>query len=195
MTGFNYKIISISGNARCGKDTMGKNMCSMLAEIGIKAKTLSFANELKKSVNGFLLDQIGISAFTEDPEEKKLIRPFLVCWGTDVMRTINNNIWVEKLEGNLDNGSVNIITDLRFLNELEWVKSNNGFSLMLERDGVNPANDYEKTNNKEISENVDLNFSVGNFEDNELLKLTSAQILDKLINKETFELWKATCPL
>jgi hypothetical protein len=195
MTGFDYKIISISGNARCGKDTMGKNMCSMLAEIGIKAKTLSFANELKKSVNGFLLDQIGISAFTEDPEEKKLIRPFLVCWGTDVMRTINNNIWVEKLEGNLDNGSVNIITDLRFLNELEWVKSNNGFSLMLERDGVNPANDYEKTNNKEISENVDLNFSVGNFEDNELLKLTSAQILDKLINKETFELWKATCPL
>lgn len=195
MNGFDYKIISISGNARSGKDTMGKNMSSMLAEIGIKSKTLSFADELKKSVNKFLIEQIGISAFTEDPKEKKLIRPFLVCWGTDIMRAINNNVWVEKLESNLDNNSVNIITDLRFLNELEWVKSNKGFSLMLERDGVTPANNYEKTNNKKISKNVDLNFSVGNFENNEILKLTSAQILDKLINKETYKLWKATCPL
>lgn len=195
MSVYDYKIISISGNARCGKDTMGKNFSSALSEMGIKAKTVSFANELKESVNSFLLEQTGISAFTEDDEEKKIIRPFLVCWGTDVMRRIDDDTWINRLEKNLCNKSVNIITDLRFINELNWVKSNNGFSIMLEREGIEPANDYEKSNNHQISKEVDLNFSVGNFKDNELLMLTSVQILDKLINKETYDLWKATCPL
>ena len=82
------KIISISGNARCGKDTLGNNIVSILEDLGIKAKTLSFAYELKSSVDSFLLEQTGISAFTDNDIEKSIIRPFLVCWGTDVMRSI-----------------------------------------------------------------------------------------------------------
>lgn len=195
MSNLNYKIISISGNARCGKDTMGRNIANLLAGSGIKTKIVSFANELKESVNNFLLEQTGISAFTEDDEEKKIIRPFLVCWGTDVIRKIDDNTWINKLQENLCSDSVNIITDLRFPNELDWVKRNKGFSIMLEREGVEPANDYEEENNREISRRVDLNFCIGTFEKDELLRLTSAEILHKLINEETFEVWKATCPL
>lgn len=195
MSDLHYKIISISGNARCGKDTMGSNMSEVLSEMGIKTNILSFAHELKKSVDDFLIEQTGISAFTSDDNEKSIIRPFLVCWGTDIMRKINDSVWIEKLEKSLDPNAVNIITDLRFMNELNWLKENKGFSIMLDREGVEPANAYEKENNKEISKFVDINFSIGNFENNELLKLTSVQILDKLINEETFETWKATCPL
>tara|TARA_R110000803_G_scaffold88144_3_gene155153 strand:- start:153 stop:740 length:588 start_codon:yes stop_codon:yes gene_type:complete len=195
MSEFDYKIISISGNARVGKDTMGNNLSLILAEFGIKTKTLSFANELKESVNKFLVEQTGISAFTDDDNEKSTIRPFLVCWGTDIMRKIDNKVWINKLENNLEKDCVNIITDLRFTNELEWLKENKGFSIMLDRQGVEPANTYEVINNSEMSNNVDLNFSVGNFEDKKLLELTAVEILDKLINKETFDLWKATCPL
>ena len=195
MSEFDYKIISISGNARVGKDTMGNNLSLILAESGIKTKTLSFANELKESVNKFLVEQTGISAFTDDDNEKSTIRPFLVCWGTDIMRKIDNKVWINKLESNLEKDCVNIVTDLRFTNELEWLKENKGFSIMLDRQGIEPANTYEVINNAEISNNVDLNFSVGNFEDKKLLELTAVEILDKLINKETFDLWKATCPL
>lgn len=190
-----FNIISISGNARSGKDTLAKNMSSILEEVGIKTKIVSFANELKESVNEFLLEQTGISAFTEDDEEKKIIRPFLVCWGTDVIRKIDDNTWINKLEENLCSDSVNIITDLRFENELKWVQENKGLSVFIERDGVEPANEYEKTNNLLLKESVDLNFTFGNFEDKNILRLTSVEILDKLINEDTFKLWKATCPL
>ena len=190
-----FNIISISGNARSGKDTLAKNMSSILEEVGMKTKIVSFANELKKSVNEFLLEQTGISAFTEDDEEKKIIRPFLVCWGTDVIRKIDDNTWINKLEENLCSDSVNIITDLRFENELKWVQENKGLSVFIERDGVEPANEYEKTNNLLLKESVDLNFTFGNFEDKNILRLTSVEILDKLINEDTFKLWKATCPL
>jgi len=189
-----FNIISISGNARSGKDTLAKNMSSILEEVGIKTKIVSFANELKESVNEFLLEQTGISAFTEDDEEKKIIRPFLVCWGTDVIRKIDDNTWINKLEENLCSDSVNIITDLRFENELKWVQKNKGLSVFIERDGIEPANEYEKTNNLLLKESVDLNFTFGNFEDKNILRLTSVEILDKLINEDTLKLWKATCP-
>jgi len=66
---------------------------------------------------------------------------------------------------------------------------------MLKRDGIKPANDYEKINNSELSNNVDLSFCIGSFDDEKILKLTSMEILDQLITEKTFDLWKATCPL
>ena len=186
-------IIGICGNARSGKDTLGKNIVSILKDNGIKSKVLSFADELKKSVDEFLINSIGISAFTEDEEEKKTIRPFLVTWGTEVIRSMDKNYWINKLEEKISQNQVNIITDVRFENELEWIKNNGGLSVYLERDGIKPANKHEEDNNKLISSLTDLRFHVGNFEDEKLIFLTSNEILDRLINNEIFEKWKATC--
>ena len=179
-----HKIIGIAGNARSGKDTVGKNFVKILADQGIKAKTFSFADELKKSVDGFLKEQIGISAFTEDNKEKEVIRPFLVFWGTDIMRKINNDIWVDKLQDNLHNNHVSIITDLRFLNELEWIKKNKGLSVLVKRDGIEAANAYEEENNKQISELADSNFHMGNFKDDKLIELMANEILNSIVNKK-----------
>lgn len=190
---FKHKIIGISGNARSGKDTLGRNMVSILSDSGIKAKTFSFAHELKKSVDGFLIEQLGISAFTEDSDEKKIIRPFLVNWGTEIMRKKDSEHWIKSIEKKLSDNCVNIITDVRFENELDWVKEKDGLSVFLSREGISPANSYEEENNKLLSENVDLKFFIGNFEDEKLIMLTSNEILDRLINNDIFELWKATC--
>ena len=188
-----YKIIGIAGNARSGKDTLGDNFVKILADQGIKAKTYSFANELKKSVDDFLIKQIGISAFTEDKKEKDIIRPFLVFWGTDMMRKMNNNIWVEKIEPMMYDSHVNIITDLRFDNELEWIKEHKGLSVLIKRDGIEPANEYEKINNDNMSKIVDSNFHMGSFKDDKLIELISNEILNSIVNNEIYELWKATC--
>lgn len=193
LMNFDYKIIGISGNARSGKDTMGINFQKILSDLGIKSKRYSFAYELKKSVNEFLIEQLGISAFTENEDEKKIIRPFLVFWGTDVMRSINNNVWVERLESSIKDNHVNIITDLRFTNELDWIKKNKGFTLMIKRAGIEPANEYEKTNNETMSAVVDGCFEMANFQDKKIMELASNEILNSLINEKTYKLWKATC--
>lgn len=190
-----YKIIGISGNARVGKDTLGLNFQKVLKDHDIKSELYSFADELKKSVNDFLIKETGISAFTEDSKEKSLIRPFLVCWGTEIMRSIDDNIWIDRLQNNIKDDRVSIITDLRFLNELEWLKSHKGLSVFISRIGIDPANDYEKKNNRILSELSDNNFCIGNFDDSKYLELTANEILNSMINKEIFETWKATCPL
>ena len=186
-------IIAIAGNARTGKDTLGNNFVKILNEQGIKAKTFSFANQLKEYVNQFVIDQTGISAFTENKEEKKLIRPFLVCLGTDVMRKINNNIWIEKLSGNLLGDHVNIITDLRFANELKWIKESNGLSLLIKRDGINPANPYEEEQNKILEDGVSSVFHMANLDDENVMMLTANEILNSMITKDIYQKWKATC--
>jgi hypothetical protein len=194
----NRKIIGISGNARSGKDTLGKNIQKILSELGVRSKIYSFADELKKSVDQFLIDQLNISAFTEDEEEKKKIRPFLVFWGTDVMRKINDNIWVDKLEDKLYTNEVSIITDVRFENELEWIKKNNGFSLFIKRNAALPANDYEKTNNERLENMSDVKFHISDFESGDhdkFLEITANEILNSFIDIETLDLWKATCNL
>ena len=190
---FKNKIIGIAGNARSGKDTLGANFKQILAESGIKAETFSFADELKKSVDEFLINEIGISAFTTDSKEKALIRPFLVCWGTDIKRKMDDSVWINKLESSLSDDKVCIITDMRFKNEFEWIRDLGGLTVFIGREGVEPANEYEKINNNELCSSVDLSFQIGNFEDSRLIYLTANEILDTLINNDIFELWKATC--
>tara|TARA_R110000772_G_scaffold31249_7_gene77315 strand:- start:6158 stop:6742 length:585 start_codon:yes stop_codon:yes gene_type:complete len=187
------KIIAIAGNARTGKDTLGNNFKKLLFDQGIKANTYSFAGELKKSVDSFLLEQLGISAFSENPEEKKIIRPFLVFWGTDIMRSIDNNVWVNKLTDTLPPDEVCIVTDLRFSNELDWVKNNEGISILIKRDGIEPANSSESLNNKELESNVDSVFHMAEVKDENILMLAANEILNSMITEETYQIWKATC--
>ena len=192
------KIIGIGGNARSGKDTLASNLVSILAELNIKAEKVSFANALRQSVDDFLLRELGISAFTEDKKEKDIIRPFLVFWGTDIMRGRDEDVWVKKLQSSLKEDQVNIISDLRFTNELDWIQNNNGVSVMLSRPNANPANKYEEEENKKLRQSVNLKFSLADLKKENrdyILKSVSHEILNSLLTEETLDLWKATCPL
>ena len=192
------KIIGIGGNARSGKDTLANNLVSILAELDIKAEKVSFANALRQSVDDFLLRELGISAFTEDKKEKDIIRPFLVFWGTDIMRGRDEDVWVKKLQSSLKEDQVNIISDLRFTNELDWIQNNNGVSVMLSRPNANPANKYEEEENKKLRQSVNLKFSLADLKKENrdyILKSVSHEILNSLLTEETLDLWKATCPL
>lgn len=189
------KLIGIAGNARVGKDTTGEVFESSLNAIGIKTQRLSFAAELRKSVDDFLLRETGISAFTKDEKEKKLIRPFLVCWGTEIMRRIDPDVWIKKLSDACDDSAVNIITDLRFSNELEWIQSQDSITLLLKRQGVDPANIYEKENNAILSQKVDSVFDVASIDDPNIQRAFYQNILTLLLPDEKLATWKATCPL
>jgi hypothetical protein len=151
------KLISISGNATCGKDRMCKYI---LEELGGDAKRYAFADVLKDEVDDFLKKTLGVSAWTSDPVEKEMIRPFLVFWGTDFRRNLDPEYWIKKLDQQLSTETA-VITDLRYLNEYEYVRSFGGKVIYLDRQitsgvTVGPANSHEAKNNSWLKLNADV---------------------------------------
>lgn len=192
----NKHIIAIAGNARSGKDTLGKNICELLREYDINAATYSFADQLKAEVDSFLKETIGISAYTTDDREKIIIRPFLVFWGTEIRRKMNHSVWIDKLNETIKDDEVAVITDLRFENEFDFVKANGGLVVYLTRVDSNgceiqPANLYEKENNVFLSKNADSNFAWLSSNDDSLLKSLSNELLETIITEDTYKTWKA----
>jgi len=161
------KLIGLCGFARSGKNAFGdmlKDICSEQTGNKSCAQTLSFAYALRKELDSFTTAKLGISSFTEDPEKKEIIRPLLVCWGTDIMRNkIDKNYWVKKIqkpvEINRKNKISSIITDVRFENELDWIRQNKGISIFIEREGVEPKNNDELNFTQPLKQKCDYIFS------------------------------------
>jgi len=152
-------IFGIAGVARCGKDTLGKYLISKLNKSGFPALHISFASELKRDLDTFLKDKLNISAFTDVTSEKDLIRPMLVCWGTDVCRKIDQDYWIKKIEkqvkSSINNKIIIVITDVRYENEAKWIKENGGFLIHLRRMGLKPSNFQERLNDPIVKRQAD----------------------------------------
>jgi len=129
-------IVSIAGKARSGKDSICQAFIKQLADNGILAKRYAFADELKKELDPLILFNFGISAFTEDEEEKKLIRPLLVTYGTELWRKVDLDHWIKKVEAAIKNDPrphVACVSDTRFPNESNWCIKNGGYLLHIDR--------------------------------------------------------------
>ena len=152
-------IFGIGGVARCGKDTLGKHLINKLNKSGFPALNISFATELKKDLDPFLKEKLNISAFTDNNSEKELIRPMLVCWGTGTCRKIDPDYWIKKIEkqvkSSINNKIIVVITDVRYENEVKWIKDNAGFMIHLSRMGQKPSNFQERSNDPIVKRNSD----------------------------------------
>jgi len=139
-------VIGIAGYARCGKDTFCKIAASILKENGYEVKKLAFADELKKLADPMCKTLFNISAFTDDTEEKKVIRPGLVWIGCGMREHYDNDIWINKVNATLmeeehlasdeekSKKRVYLISDVRFPNEVDWVQNEwDGWSLHLSK--------------------------------------------------------------
>ena len=55
--------------------------------------------------------------------------------GTEVGRDLfDANIWISRLEKNIEENKNYVITDVRFKNEMNWIKNNNGILIEIQRD-------------------------------------------------------------
>lgn len=156
------KIIGITGFARSGKDTF-YNQCSKLLEHK-NTYRYAFADALKEECDNFLLDNLNISSFTEESFEKELIRPFLVTYGTHIRRKLDPNCWIKKVQKKIELNHANssdfiFITDVRFKNEAEWIKSLGGLLVQINREDFGPANQEEKDQSALIKPFIDYNIS------------------------------------
>jgi phosphomevalonate kinase len=178
-------IFGIAGVARCGKDTLGKHLISKLTKKGYPSLRVSFADELKKDLDPFLQEKLNISAFTNDNSEKNIIRPILVCWGTDICRKIDSDYWIKKIEKQvkscIKNKIIVVITDVRYENEANWIKENGGFIIHLSRMGQKPSNFQERLNNPLVKRKSDYQIQWKTFSDE---KETCNYHLNKLFFKQ-----------
>jgi hypothetical protein len=145
------KIIGLCGAARSGKDTFFGFANSLLKDKKRKCERVAFADELKKDLEPFLFRKLKISAWTDDEEEKKLIRPILVAYGEAQREASQGMYWINKikpkLEKNVRLNNLTVITDIRYENEIAFLKSFRGSKcIYVERMGVGPANPPEKQN-------------------------------------------------
>ena len=150
-----HKIIGIAGASRSGKDTLCRSLIRILNEkYNIEAERRSIAGDLiKKNLRSIIMNSVGIDSFTENTEEKELIRPLLVEYGKLMRNNTKGRYFVENFE--VVKEKTLIIPDIRYAeylkDEINWIRNEvNGYLIFLERENIKDANETEKINNKKL---------------------------------------------
>ena len=178
-------IIGLSGYAKSGKDTFFNLLREGLAG-KTETKRLAFADKLKDDL-GDTLSNLGVNLSDCSPREKELVRPLLVSYGM-VARAIDEDYWIRKIQNEADDlyaqGFIVVITDVRYVNEAEWIKDSfkNSIIVDIERSGVDPANLEELNNHPKIKHMSEYNIKWNTF-GNENLHLGMEQV-NKFINEK-----------
>ena len=167
-------LIGISAVAGAGKDTVFTLMSKEFQKTGYNPLRFAFADRLKKNIDPFLTNHLGIGAFTRVDYEKDIIRPLLVAYG-ETMRGAVEDYWVDVVEEQMflfkeqhdkrDARMMAIVTDVRYENEARRLKNLGGKILHIERDGVVAPNESEKKNAPLVRAMADSILSWPTFED------------------------------
>lgn len=198
-------IIGISGVARSGKDTLANNFVKIFKNLGIKAKRYAFADELKREVRPFLKKHVGLDSFTQNDDEKKIIRPFLVAYGTHIRRALNQDCWIDSLKDHLKEDGISIISDVRYENEADWIQKN-GFLIHIARldknnNLIKPANQEEQENDPILQAKANLSYVWQTVEDSKdennpfSVSEYSWAIFEQCFDTEEITKWQTTYPL
>lgn len=164
-------VIGIGGVARAGKDTFAAILENILVSKGKTVRKIALADPLKAHCDSFLKEHLNISAFTQIPEEKVLIRPLLVWYGDAQRKRTSGRFWVDLASNTIVNTDFDyyIVTDIRYSfyekDELCWLKDEwNGKLCHVRRynklydfganspvkEYVEPANEHERENDPKI---------------------------------------------
>jgi hypothetical protein len=142
-------IVGISGKARAGKNTFGLLLAMNLKSIGVESEQLSFAHRLKK--DALLMGWDG---------EKNPVGRFALQKYGEIMRSKDIDYWIDALgranPDMLSNHKVYIITDVRYKNEAEWVRKNEGVLIRVERISFKMIDpEYEHISEKDLDKWTD----------------------------------------
>ena len=148
-------IYGITGFSRVGKDT--------LASLHPELTRFAFADALKSECNEIIHKYLGSDLDFFDEKTKVKHRNLLVEWG-EIAREADPFHWISKID--IEDNS--IITDVRYKNEAEWIKSIGGKIIYLSRPDFGPANAIEGKNIQEIIDSDLIDWVISNngtFED------------------------------
>jgi hypothetical protein len=186
---FFYKPIGLSGPALVGKDTLCSNLINFLKENArLDSRRVSVAGDcIKNSIKNMLETSTGLKPNFNCPVEKEIARPLLVEYGRYLRNKTKGRYFVEKIDEypNFGLNYIPIITDIRYCeyekDELYWLKyEKKGILIFLERDGINPTNDFEKNNNIILKNNADIVLNIPNIENMDEYYLKNNYIFEKI---------------
>jgi hypothetical protein len=187
MNNTNRFVVGFAGLARSGKDTFGKLFIKRVYEkFGQSAMCISFAHKVKADLDKLLLQNLSISAFTNNKASKDIIRPILVAYA-EACRQINPLHWVEPIMFQVINcPNVSFaITDVRYENETLEIQKNGGKVIALIRKDIKPPNKSEKKNFPKVCKIADKVIEIpkfDNLEEDILTNQTLIGIVDDIIN-------------
>lgn len=153
------RIVGLCGVAKSGKDTFYKISSQLLDERGIKHARVSLADGIRDELEPFLLKSVNVSAFTSCSIEKEHIRDLFVSWAV-TRRSIEKDYWIKKAKSKLITNGINFITDVRYRNEIDYIKREGGVVLFLKRklptgENLKPVNAEECANTVPLEGFVD----------------------------------------
>ena len=172
------KVIGVGGVARAGKDTFVSILRNELGKQDLTSTKIALADPLKGYADDFLRQNLGLSAYTQVPAEKVLIRPMLVWFGDAKRKQTNGRFWVDLASKKIEEAEqagidYAIVSDVRYdhydQDELHWLKEEQKGILVhvsrfelrrpvttkvsnptIEKIFVPPANDHEAINDPKI---------------------------------------------
>lgn len=134
-------IIGLTGYSKVGKDLLAEQIQSY--------QQCAFTDALKQEVTRILTaNDISADLWGAD---KETWRWLLVGWGR-MRRVQDRDYWIKQLYlriAPIDQGAW-IVTDLRYPNEVAWIKKHGGLVIGLTRPGFDAANDEERESIKQI---------------------------------------------
>jgi hypothetical protein len=189
-----YPIIGIAGAARSGKDTLCKGLIKFFKSKNLKAERVSLAGDtIKKDLKTIIYKKTNIDSFTENIQQKTLIRPLLVEYGKLMRNITKGRYFIDFFERKED--IIPIITDIRYAeyekDELYWLKKEvNGFLVFIKHEFVFDANETEKRNNKLIKKEANYRLNWSTLDENNPLDVIELNKISKKIG--TFYLKRFT---
>lgn len=148
-------IIGCGGYARSGKDTFVKVAKKVLKDNGYTCVKLAFADSLKEEIDPFLREHYNISAWTDDTEDKNIIRPYLIAHGCGKRKISDGNYWIDQIDKAIETihftTDVIFISDCRFPNEVDWLHNKwGGWFVHIKRYSVKSGIQNDSFTGKEI---------------------------------------------
>ena len=163
--------IGIAGYKRSGKDTVAEMLIEELQSLNIAAKRRAFADSLKEECAKTMSPIVGIEydellrQFHGETEEKERWRMLLQWWGTEFRRYDNDNYWMDLVAeySKQSNCAVLITPDVRFKNEIKFIKDRQGISVKVTRTGIESSDEH--SSEKDIKDFDNWDYQIYNTSD------------------------------
>jgi hypothetical protein len=158
--------IAISGKARTGKNTVSKILTSYIPG---EVATIAFADPIKRMAEEMFPSMPKEFLYGKSEYRSKIIpgafkneqplsvRDLLIDIGTNLGRSYKEDIWLDAfdyhLKTALNNSKSVIITDVRFRNEFDHLKSLGFYQIRVSRETNLEINHISETNQDSINDN------------------------------------------
>ncbi len=155
-------MIGVGGLARSGKDTLSNCLKKVIEkDLNCKVEIVHLADKLKSDLDKLIAYNFNFQVFTEENEEKELIRPILVAYGEAMKKKWGQTIWIDKLSKEIKSRKEKkffIISDVRFDFECKYIREQfDGWNIHIKKNGHEMAiNETEKENNPLVENEADI---------------------------------------